>query len=116
MFIGMFFEVIGVLLAAIIQGLVISFFGSLSECDLVTTVPTMGSTLSDAFNMTTTSSDQLLTTSAAPGYNKMGKGFLLSAGVISIIYLICTATTFFGTKEINGKPLSLSFFFIPCHN
>ena len=99
----MFFEVVGVLLAAVIQGLVISFFGSLSECDLVTSTPSpMGSTMSDAFNMSTISG--LTTSSAAsPGYNKMGKGFLLSAGIISIIYLICTSTAFFGTKEINGR-------------
>jgi hypothetical protein len=41
-------------------------------------------------------------TTATPKYSKLGEGYLVSAGIMCIIYTVCTIATFFGTKEMAG--------------
>ena len=80
----MAFEVFGVLLAAGIQGLMITFYGSSSSCNLT--------------NLT--NNTILLSSFEKEESNNLDTGYLLSAGVMSAIYLICSFSTFFGTTEM----------------
>ena len=78
------FEVFGVLLAAGIQGLMITIYGSTTSCNVT-----------NATSNTTLFGDDDYTNNS-----DLDVGYLLSAGIMSIIYLICSMATFFGTTEM----------------
>ncbi|RMZ95588.1 sodium-dependent lysophosphatidylcholine symporter 1 [Brachionus plicatilis] len=92
----MVFEVFGVLLAAVIQGIVISIYGSTVNCDATTLA--QGTTLpfvNDSSLISNNISDNFESSE-----NKLSEGYLLSASIMSFIYFLCCLTTFFGTKEM----------------
>lgn len=90
----MIFELIGVLMAAGIQGLIISLYGTIPCED--------GSTLNNTYTDSIYTTNDFLAdaTTATPKYSKLGEGYLVSAGIMCIIYTVCTIATFFGTKEM----------------
>jgi Na+/melibiose symporter-like transporter len=110
----MFFEIFGVFLAAVIQGGMITIYGSMYSCE----------SINNEMNMTYNTYNQstVFTTTIKPGYNKLvdnffyfldkfieiylylkGEGYLISAGIMCIIYFFCSSATFFGTIEIRGS-------------
>jgi hypothetical protein len=86
----MFFEVFGVLLAASIEGLIISLYTDKNPCN-------------DLPRLNLNYNYSNISTSTIQPKNKIaGEEYLISAGIMSIIYIVCSSTTFFGTKEIKG--------------
>ncbi len=83
----MIFEMIGVLLAVLIQGIMITYYGSKYSCkNEVSNNQTIFSNL----------------TQNREEYSKLGEGYLISAGIMCIILVCCISATFFGTKEMKG--------------
>lgn len=78
----MAFEVFGVLLAAGIQGAMITIFGSSTKCNIT----------NETSNLTFFKRDY--------GENSLDVGYLSSAALMSFIYFICSLATFFGTTEM----------------
>lgn len=89
-------EVFGVFLAATIQGIVITIYGTKFSCkhQEVTSI-TNDTILGQNYNAS------IISSQGKPNYNTLGEGYLMSAGIMSVIYVICCITTFFGTKEID---------------
>ena len=115
----MIFELLGVLMAAGIQGLkkIIFFIEYIIKKDFLNyykgliislygTIPCEdgSSQTNDSIDSiyNTTTSLYADSTTGAPKYSKLGEGYLVSAGIMCIIYTICTIATFFGTKEMAG--------------
>jgi Na+/melibiose symporter-like transporter len=84
----MIFEMIGVLLAVLIQGIMITYYGSKYSCESELSVN----------NQTIISN----LTQNIQEYSKLGEGYLISAGVMCLILVCCISATFFGTKEMRG--------------
>ena len=94
----MFFEVFGVLLAASIEGLIISLYTEKNPCN---DIPRL--------NFNSNLSANMSTSTIKPKNRIAGEEYLISAGIMSIIYLICSTTTFFGTTEIKGFDFVLKY-------
>lgn len=103
-------EVLGVFLAATIQGVMITIYGMKFSCkSLPSTFHGLNETASNYSDfMQNSSVASRISTShvvaeiaETAGYNKLGEGYLVSAGIMGAIYLLCCMTTFFGTKEID---------------
>ncbi|CAF0735168.1 unnamed protein product [Brachionus calyciflorus] len=93
----MVFEVFGVLLAAIIQGIIISIYGLSTNCNSTTQSPRITSPIQN-YSLPI---DRVVYKPILEDDSKtLGDGYLVSAGIMSFIYLICCITTFFGTKEM----------------
>jgi sodium-dependent lysophosphatidylcholine symporter 1 len=86
-------EVFGVLLAAGIQGIMLAFYDKKGNCPN----QTLPVNYTDYY---TFRDDKNTTNSNSTGYSKLGEGYLLSAGIMALIYFICCLFTFFGCKEI----------------
>lgn len=94
-------EVTGVFLAAVIQGLMITVYGAKFSCE------GLPNNASNATNETFSHSkhnisipDMFSEAQEDSGYPKLAEGYLVSAGIMGSIYLICCWITFFGTEEI----------------
>ena len=110
----MSFEVVGVLFAALIQGVMISLYNKKVPCEellsfnstsyfsrnsssLSSIIPNYSKFVS--FNPI--SFNKILINLKLPFFFK-GEGFLITAAIMSTIYLFCSVTTFLGTKELKG--------------
>lgn len=82
----MTFEIIGTLLGVIVQGVMLSIVGSSTPCERA---------LSEENN-----SNDIQTMSSDTSKDKLKEGYLVSAAILSLIYIICCLTTFLGTKEM----------------
>ena len=88
----MIFEMIGVLLAVVIQGIMITYYGSKYSCE--------NNFKNETLNIQSMNSN---ITQNIGEYSKLGEGYLISAGVMCIILIFCISATFFGTREMKGK-------------
>ena len=115
----MSFEIVGTLLAAGIQGLMLSIVGSSTSCKVTLggvakpTDPTfLNATRLFDFEApaNATGKDKLVSVFIHPKKKLIfhlyfflkKEGYLVSAGIMSAIYILCCLTTFFGTKEMKG--------------
>ena len=96
----MIFEIFGVLLSVVIQGIMITVYGSKYSCEY----------LKQSFNQSTITNQTIFSntshTKVESEYSKLGEGYLVSAGIMCTILIICISATFFGTKEIKGILIS----------
>lgn len=88
-------EVTGVFLAATIQGVMITIYGNKFSCSKQKELLSISND-----TLIGTNSSIIQSGSAAPNDNILREGYLMSALIMGIIYLLCSFTTFFGTKEL----------------
>lgn len=103
-------ELFGVLLSALIQGTMITIYGSKVSCENSQTFEAFNTSsgykvqnsISYSSNLTFEYENDLtnITTKLPKHYNKLAEGYLISAGVVGLIYFVSCLTTFLETEEV----------------